>query len=334
MNVLVTGATTPLGAATVRGLLALPDTGHVVGAGADPWSPLLPPRGARFSYVESDLTHRRAVRSLLGGPVRAAHVEAIVHTALHRSARASGRRVHRLNVDATRALLELAADHPTARIFVYRSFAEAYHVAEDVPCLVGEDHPLELAPDEPQWVRDRAEADLTVCSHLGSSPLRIVVLRCAELFAPHAGSQLYDYLRSRVCLRPVGYDPMLNLLSMEDAVRAHLLALARPVEGVFNIAGWDTLPLSRLVALTGRVCLPVPGPLLRPLYRLRRAFVGAQFRYRMNAPRFHLGGVLDGTRARDELGYEPRVGIVWDDARRALDRERPSVRGRRAARAA
>jgi UDP-glucose 4-epimerase len=326
MNVLVTGATTPLGAALVRALLDLPDTGHVVAVGVDPWRRELPPRGPRFSYIQTDLTHRRAIRSLLGGPLRAVHVDAIVHTALHRALRASGRRVHRLNVDATRALVELAAHHPTVRHFVYRSYAEIYHVAEDAPCLVGEDHPLELAPDEPQWVRDRAEADLTVCSHVGDSALRVVVLRCAELFAPHSGSQLYDYVRSRVCLRPIGYDPMLNLLSMDDAVRAHLLALGSAAGGVFNIPGWDTLPLSRLVALTNRVGVPLPGPILRPLYRLRRRLVGTQFSYRMNAPRLHLGGVLDGTRAREELGYEPRVGIAWDDVRRALADEHPRLR--------
>jgi len=325
MNVLVTGASTPLGTALVQALLDLQDTAHVVGVGADPWPRELPPPGARFTYVQMDLTHRREIRSLLGGPRRAVGVDAIVHTALHRSVQAAGRRVHRLNVEATRALLELAQDHPTVRQFVYRSYAEIYRVAEDSPCLVGEDHPLEFAPEAPQWVRDRVEADLTVCSQMGLSPLRIVVLRCAELFAPDSGSQIYDYVRSRVCLRPIGYDPMLNLLSMEDAVRAHLLALRGTVQGVFNIAGCDTLPLSRLVAVTSRVGVPVPGPLLAPLYRLRRATVGTEFSYRMNAPRFHLGGVLDGSRAHSELGYEPRAPLSWKEVRRWLAEERPSL---------
>jgi nucleoside-diphosphate-sugar epimerase len=157
------------------------------------------------------------------------------------------------------------------------------------------------------------------------SALRIVVLRCAELFAPNSGSQLYDYVRSRVCLRPVGYDPMLNLLTMEDAVRAHLLALRGTVHGVFNIPGWDTLPLSRLIAVADRVGVPVPGAVLAPLYRLRQATVGTQFYYRMNAARFHLGGVLDGSRAHSELGYEPRAGISWQQVQRSLAGERPAL---------
>jgi hypothetical protein len=117
---------------------------------------------------------------------------------------------------------------------------------------------------------------------------------------------------------------------MEDAVRAHLLALRGTVHGVFNIAGWDTLPLSRLVALTNRLGVPVPGPMLAPLYQLRRAMVGTQFYYGMNAPRFHLGGVLDGSRAHSELEYAPRAAVSWEEARRWLAEERPSLRIRRA----
>ncbi len=328
MNVLVTGATTPLGAALVKALLALPDTGHVVGVAAEAEASELPASDPRFSYVQLDLTRKRDIRRLLGGPVRRLGVEAIVHTALHRSIQAQGHKAHQLNVEATRALLELAEAHPTVRHFIYRSFGEAYHVAADSPSLAGEEHPLEFAPEAPQWLRDRVEADLTVCTHIGLSPLRVVVLRCAELFAADSGSQLYDYVRSRVCLRPVGYDPMLNLLSLEDALRGHLLALRGAVHGVLNITGWDTLPLSRLIALSGSVGVPLPGSLLAPLYWLRRATVGTQFHYPMNARRFQLGAVLDGSRARAELDYQPRVGIDWAELRRTLAEQRPTLRGR------
>ena len=31
----------------------------------------------------------------------------------------------------------------------------------------------------------------------------------------------------------------------------------------------------------------------------------------MNLRRFHFGGVLDGTRARTELGFAPRTPVRW-----------------------
>jgi hypothetical protein len=89
------------------------------------------------------------------------------------------------------------------------------------------------------------------------------------------------------------------------------LALRSRDGGVFNIPGADTLPLSRIAARWGRVDLPVPGPLLAPLYRLRTRVVGLDFRYDLNTRRFHFGGMLDGRRARDRLGYQPGRPIDW-----------------------
>jgi hypothetical protein len=50
---------------------------------------------------------------------------------------------------------------------------------------------------------------------------------------------------------------------------------------------------------------------MSPLYRLRRRVAGFDFRYDMNRSRFHFGGVLDGTRAREQLGYTPRYPVHW-----------------------
>lgn len=55
----------------------------------------------------------------------------------------------------------------------------------------------------------------------------------------------------------------------------------------------------------------MPGPLLAPLYRLRARVVGFDFRYDVNMRRFHFGGMLDGRRARERLGYQPSHSIDW-----------------------
>ena len=310
MRVLVTGATAPLGEAVVRGLLADPAVTHVIAVGLDPAPVLLPPT-ARLAYRSVDLTRERAVHDLLFGAAREGGVDAIVHGPLHRRAIDRGRRVHAQNVDTTRALLAGAERHPTIRRFVYLGSADVYALHADQPGRLDEDAPLEFDPGAPQWLRDRVEADLTVCARRAGSALTIAVLRCAEVLAPGTGSQLWDYLQSRVCLRPLGFDPMINLLSEDDYVRAIRCALHAPHGGVYNIAGADTAPLSQIVARWGRIGVAVPGPFLAPLYRLRTLAVGFEFRYRHNARRFHFGGVVDGRRAEDELGYTPRAPIRW-----------------------
>jgi UDP-glucose 4-epimerase len=306
MKVMVTGATTPLGAAIVDVLLAAPDVELVLGIGREPGKR----RADRLAYRAVDLTRVRPLRDLIRGEARALGIDAVVHAMHHRSAHDVGRRVHAQNVDAARELVIACADHPTIRRFVYRSYAEVYAPRRGTGDLIDEDAPLDFDPTAPQWVRDRVEADLGVCAHFGGR-LEIAVLRCAEILAPDVGSQLWDYLSSRVCLHPFGFDPMLNVLSLDDAAVAFGVALHGRETGIFNIAGFDTLPLSRAITDSARINVGVPGSVMAPLYRLRRAVAGFEFRYDLNERRFHFGGVLDGRRARSAFGYAPRIGVRW-----------------------
>ena len=311
MRVLVTGATTRLGGSLVRALLADPSVEHVLAVGAEPGFE----DGPRLRYHRVDLTRDRAVRNLLHGPARTLGIDAVVHAAMHRQARDGGAAVHARNVEATRQLLHACAELAPIRRFVFPSTAAVYAVRPGAPTLLDEDAPLEFDPHAPQWVRDRVEADLTVCANMGMCDLGIVVLRCAEILAPATGSQLWDYLQTRVCLRPLGFDPMINLLSLDDAVAAIQRALAREGQGVYNVAGADTLPLSRVIRGWGRLDVPAPGPLLAPLYRLRTWARGLDFRYDLNARRFHASALVDDRRARAELGYRPAHPIVWPEDR-------------------
>jgi UDP-glucose 4-epimerase len=265
----------------------------------------------RLTYLQIDMSSSRGVRKLLFGPARDLGVETVFHTAQVESAMGSGSRVHKANVESTRQILELAERHPTIRKLVYRSFAEVYQIQADLPALIEENHPLNLASGAPQWIRDRVEADLTVCSAMGLSRLRIVVLRCAEVLAQGCGSQLYDWLESPICLRPGGYNPMINVLSVADIVHAMRLAQQTHAQGVFNIPGKDTLPLSTAILKWGRMGVPVPGRWLTPIYAWRRKATGHDFRFGMNRRRFTYSGILDGDRARKVLGYEPQQGIDW-----------------------
>ena len=315
MRVLVAGATTPLGGQLIGALLADPATELVLAVGAEPDPmPLGGQASARYRYRQVDLTRSRELHDLLFADARELGIEVIIHNALHRRARAEGARVHALNVECTRQLLTLAERHPSIQRFVFRSAGAVYRLDPRRSTLLVEDDPLDLSPSAPQKVRDRVEADLTVCTRMGMSRLEVVVLRCAEILAANVGSQLHDYLSSRVCFRPLGFDPMLNLLSLEDATRALVLAASGRTNGVFNVPGADVLPLSSAIRLWGRLEIPVPGPLLAPLYALRANALGMDFRYDLNHRRFHFSAVLDGRRARDQLGYEPQHRIAWPAA--------------------
>lgn len=323
-GVLLTGATTPFGRALAQALVADESFGQILAAGIEEGAPGLP-QHARLTYRRVDLTRARDIQTLLRGPARELGVEAVIHGAWHRharNARDAGPKIRKLNVDSTREIVRLAEEHPTIQHFVLRSYADIYRIDSDEPVLIDEEHPLRLAADMPQILRDHLEADVTVCMRMGMSRLAITVLRFAEIVAPSSGSQLFDYLSSRVCFRPLGFDPMLCLLTIEDAVHATLAALRRRAPGIFNIPGKDILPVSRAVSLARRACVPVPGPLLAPLYGLRSRAIHTDFRYDMNHFRFHLSGVLDGRRAAEVLGFSPSVALDWEAIARLATVER------------
>jgi UDP-glucose 4-epimerase len=310
-EVLVTSAGSALGHAIAEALAGEPAVHRAVCAHDAAFEP--PWRSARgVEHVRLDLTHPRAVRDLLFSE-HTRGIDTLVHVPYVPPApvRPDGHAIAE-SVRSTELLLRIAEEHPRISRFVLVSSAAVYRVDTHEPTLIAEDHPLELAKDAAPALRERVETDLVVASRIGASRLTIAVLRCAEILAGGCGGQLHDYLGSRVCLRPLGYDPMINVLSLDDAANAvRLCALARE-SGVFNVPGFDTLPLSELIHKCGRIGVPLPGPALSPLYALRARATAFRFRYAPERQRFHFGAVLDGRKARDALGYLPARPVTFD----------------------
>lgn len=306
---LITGATTPTGRALIGQLLSEDDTERIIAVGGEATRDVA--ADARLTRLFVDLRRERSIRKLVFGPVRDEGITTVIDMATHRSASARGERVHAFNVDKTRRLLHFAERVETIERYVYRSFGTVYRVSGELPAIVDEDHALRIGPGVPQYVLDRVEADLAVCARMGMSRMQIAVLRVAECLAPETGSQLFDYLQSQVCMRPLGFDPMMNVISEEDTAEALSLAARSRAQGIFNIPGYDTLPLSRIIQRFGRREIAVPAPLMRPAYALRRATIGAEFHFSLARDQLRFGFVLDGQRAREVLSYAPRHPIHW-----------------------
>ena len=290
MRVMVTGATTPLGAALIEALLATGEVARVLAIGSGD----APIRDhPEVVYRRVDLTRLRNLRDVIWSDGRELAIDVVVHVMQDPRTIERPRKTSAPSVDAARELILACTNHPTIRRLVYRSSGEVYsHGGASSP--LDEKTPLRAAGSTPQWLRDRIDADLAVCAHIGS-PLQIAVVRCAEIVAPGISSQLGEYLRSRLCLRPSGFDPMVNVLSLDDAAYALALAARSKAVGVFNIPGRDTLPLTKAIARSHRTDVPVPGPLMKP-------------------QRFHFSGVLDGSRAARELDFVPTTAADWPDS--------------------
>ena len=87
-----------------------------------------------------------------------------------------------------------------------------------------------------------------------------------------------------------------------------------PEQGVFNIPGADTLPLTKVIELWGRPSIAMPETGIYWTYKLRQHLRGGQFRYGMNRRRFHYSGILDGRRAMEVLRYVPSQAISYSSS--------------------
>ncbi len=89
---------------------------------------------------------------------------------------------------------------------------------------------------------------------------------------------------------------------------------------MFNIPGYDTLPLSAATRKWGTPCVPAPGPAVSMIYDLRHLVTGSAFSYGLSRHSMHFGLVLDGTRAREVLDYTPQNPVDWPVGGSALGR--------------
>ena len=128
-----------------------------------------------------------------------------------------------------------------------------------------------------------------------------------------------NYLRLDPILTLLGFDPMVQTIHESDVVRAIELALVRGKRGIFNVAGPEPLPLSRISKILGRAHIPVPYSVakmtLRRLWSLRLSSFPVP-----ELDHIRYVCMVDDARARRELGFAPSRSI--EETVRSVDADR------------
>jgi nucleoside-diphosphate-sugar epimerase len=225
---------------------------------------------------------------------------------------------YRINRDGTRNLVE-AVNRRAGEIqqFILISSLAASHPARaDAPAR--ED-------DQPAPVTEYGRSKLAgerVLQEQAQVPYTI--LRPAAVYGPRDGDFLLMFKAARARWVPSfgSGRQQLSLVYVEDVARAVLACLNGPApeNRVYNVAHAEVLTAHALMAEIGRqlgiktIQIPLPTPLLWPvclvaegISRLsgRPSIVNLQKYPELTAP----GWVCDGRRLRDELGYEPVMGL-------------------------
>lgn len=311
MRVVVVGATGNVGVALLRVLKDRPDIDHIVGIARRPPGNDEPANrgyGGKVSWVAADVVSDELQSAFDGADV-------VVNLAWQiQPARRRGQ-LHLTNVHGSRRVFD-AALACGARALVHASSVGAYAPGPKGE-LVDENWP-HTGISSSSYSRDKATVEAMLDRLEASHPeLRVVRLRPGLIFQHDAGTEIARYflghLVPRAAVRP-RYLPAMPLppqirfqvVHADDVAEAYALALTSDVRGAFNIAAEPVLDAERLSQLFHARPLAIPLGLLRS---------AASLGYRLRLQPTDAGWIdmaartplMDTTRARNELGWQPRM---------------------------
>src|SRR5580700_413773 len=261
-----------------------------------------------FHDIPKDITHAQVDirRKKLKDVFRPGDIAAVVHLGVMHDPRASAAEHHSWNVAGFGKLLEYVAQFQVPKLVVLSS-ANVYGPQPSNPQFLTEESPL-LGGQEFSDIRDLVEVDMLAQSFFWKLPeTETVILRPVHILGTVHNAPS-NFLRLNPVLTVMGYDPMAQVVNEADVVHAIDLALRPGVRGIFNIAGPEPVPLSRLIKILGRKRLSVPYSIaslvLRRMWSLRLTTFPVP---ELDHIRFVC--MVDDRRAREVLGFVPRVSL-------------------------
>jgi len=235
--------------------------------------------------------------------------------------------MYRANVEGTRAILRAAGARGVRRV-VYTSTVATMGFSNGQPC--DENSPVSLRDMVGHYKRSKWMAEQVVLDAAKAGANVVMVNPTApvgerDIKPTPTGRIIVDFLNRRF---PAYVDTGLNLVDVQEAAKAHLLAMERAKPGERYIVGGENLTLKqvldRLAGITGipAPTTKVPHSVALGFAVLDQFFTGVVMR---GEPRATVDAVRMGrkkmfassSKAEREIGY--RAGSVDAALRRAVD---------------
>jgi len=234
-------------------------------------------------------------------------VRAVIHMGIMHDPRMNEEEHHSFNVVGTTRLLEYCAKYGVKKVVVLSS-ANVYGPSPDNSNFLTEDAPL-MAASRFSEVRDLIEVDMLAHGFFWRHPdSQTVILRPVHIVGPNIKNAPSNYLRLKYPWVLAGFDPIVQLIHVEDAARAMIEALRPEARGVYNVVGPGEVPLSAIARELGRSAIPVPHLIARPLLELLFKYHLASF------PPPELDHIqflcaVDGSRWAKDVGWKPQYSM-------------------------
>ena len=215
------------------------------------------------------------------------------------------------------AMQLFAACHnaPSVRRVVLKSTSEVYGSSPHDPVMFTEDS-SSRRPIRAGFGKDSLDIEGYLRALGRRRPdIAVTILRLANMIGPAMDTTLSRYLAGPFVPTMFGRDARLQLLHEQDALGALERAAMAGKAGTFNIGASGIIMLSQAIRRAGRIPLPVPGFGVWLLDSLRRANHYHEVNRDQTVDYLSYGRVMDVTRMRTELGYEPKwtTAEAFDD---------------------
>ena len=271
---------------------------EVCGVDRVPWEGA--PRGVRVCILD---LRKRALEDL----IRAEAPTVVIHLPFDQRFQVEESERYDINVRGTRRLLDHCVRFSVQKLLLVSS-SYVYGASPENPYGVDEDFPLAASRAVPE-IRDLVEVDTLASGFLWRFPqLRTCVLRPVGVLGQYIHSMIGHYLREPRVPTVLGFDPMMQFIHEEDLSEAIALALQHGLRGVFNVTGPGEVPLHTAIRETGGTALPLPEPLVRPLFS--RMFDWGMWPYPPGALDYLKYPVtLSGKRFVEATNFRPLFGL-------------------------
>jgi UDP-glucose 4-epimerase len=300
--VAVTGACTFLGGELIRRLDEDTRFSRVLALDVRP-PPITSPK---LDFVKLDLT-QPTVDAELATLLARANVDTFVHGAFLSHPTHAIEWAHELEDVGTMHVLNACAGVEPRRL-VMISTTLVYGAHPKNPNFLAEDAELRGHRDS-RFVNDKVRAEKQMQRFAREHPaVETCVLRFAPVLGPTVSNMFTRFLSRPVAPVMMGHDPLMQFVHEQDAAWALKLAVESHATGAFNIVGKGVLPYTTVLALLGRVPMPMPQLVARQLSKVLWA---TQL---FDSPPSFLDFLLylcvaDGAKAQRELGFQARLSI-------------------------
>lgn len=318
MKALVTGANGFTGSHLVKALAARGDT--VVGF-VRPSSDRSRLQGCDLQFAVGDVTDRAALQTAMTGIDTVFHIAAYVELGV-----VDATRMHRVNVEGTRAVLEAAVAAGVKKL-IYCSTIGVYGDTQGQ--VIDETFQRTQTDFSSAYDRTKYEAQQLV-NQFSAQGLHTVSLMPSGIFGaddPHFGPVIDTFLKGKLKVW-AGGDRITGIVHVDDLVQAMLLAAAKaPAGSHYIISAGDLSTRDMFDFLSQEMGIAPPAEMPEPLVRLAGNLldpIGRSLHWQPPISRERVHYIydrcvrVDASKARQELGWQPRS--IYETLRDSLKR--------------